>query len=957
MSKIASLGKSDVHRITSGQVIIDLTTAVKELIDNSIDASAKQIDITLKNYGIDSIECSDDGVGISVDNYESLALKHYTSKISNFEDVSSVQTLGFRGEALSSLCAISKVSVVTTTKAPRADRLEYDMHGTLIGKSTTTRNKGTAVIVSQLFNNLPVRRKEFIKTSKRHFTKCINLIQSYAIIQNDVKFTVWHVTPSGKKQQILSTLRNNSIQKNILSIFGSNSLHGLSDIDAEIDLNPYKPSFGNKYVMDTGFEQLDYKIRAKGLISKNSFGCGRTSKDRQYVYINKRPIEYSLINKCCNEIYRQYNNVQYPAFFIDFEISSELIDINITPDKRTILFHNERYVIDVFKEELIKYYDKQEFSLPKQSRIKSSEDEIRLKLESQVQNIQSIKKVEPDIINESEGHKSLEIDMPFDDDTKLSTQDSLNDGQSETNKLDNDEFISQSSLVQNKEDESDSSEKILEYTQKSSSGRKRRLSDDYEELETSRSDKSESTGRLHENSGEVKNIDSAVELINSDNDFSNDEVSDVTIEKGSVVTNKRTDSYRPSKRTNIASNLALDSFINPHFEESTLLNNSQTFQRNDVESEDVLVEIEGETEQHKAALFDEKLHFISDEPMDKTEVAIITDSNNSLEEGCHSKENDECCSESDSILDIQLAPEELNIRTPISYSWGGGKVKYSYRSLTDSTANSELDAPIVETSLDVEPLNRLIEELSVIGNLITSNHDNSHNNEETRNYKIEDIEEGEKYLTLTVNKDDFNRMEIVGQFNLGFIIATRKVGDKYDLFIIDQHASDEKYNFETLQKSTVFKSQKLIVPQPVELSVIDELLVIENIGIFEKNGFKIEVDEDDTQGNKIKLVSLPVSKRTLFDINDFMELLHLIKNNVGIIKSDIKCTKIRSMFAMRACRTSIMIGKPLTKKTMSKVVKHLSELHKPWNCPHGRPTMRHLMELKQWDNFIDDYSI
>ena len=74
-------------------------------------------------------------------------------------------------------------------------------------------------------------------------------------------------------------------------------------------------------------------------------------------------------------------------------------------------------------------------------------------------------------------------------------------------------------------------------------------------------------------------------------------------------------------------------------------------------------------------------------------------------------------------------------------------------------------------------------------------------------------------------------------------------------------------------------------------------------------------------------------------------------------KSSVRCSKIRAMFAMRACRSSIMIGKPLTKKTMVGVVRHLSELDKPWNCPHGRPTMRHLMELRDWDSFNEDYRI
>lgn len=97
MTQIHQINDIDVHRITSGQVITDLTTAVKELVDNSIDANASQIEIIFKDYGLESIECSDNGDGIDPSNYEFLALKHYTSKIAKFQDVAKVQTLGFRG--------------------------------------------------------------------------------------------------------------------------------------------------------------------------------------------------------------------------------------------------------------------------------------------------------------------------------------------------------------------------------------------------------------------------------------------------------------------------------------------------------------------------------------------------------------------------------------------------------------------------------------------------------------------------------------------------------------------------------------------------------------------------------------------------------------------------------------------------------------------------------------------
>ena len=204
---------------------------------------------------------------------------------------------------------------------------------------------------------------------------------------------------------------------------------------------------------------------------------------------------------------------------------------------------------------------------------------------------------------------------------------------------------------------------------------------------------------------------------------------------------------------------------------------------------------------------------------------------------------------------------------------------------------------------------------------------------------------------------------MVGQFNLGFIITTRNKDihqtsnkNSFDLFIIDQHASDEKFNFETLQRNTVLRSQRLVVPHTIELNVIDELIVMDNIEVFKKNGFRLEIDEEALPGRRLKMLSIPVSKREVFNLNDFHELIGLIRENEGGDLSQLRCSKVRSMFAMRACRSSIMIGKPLVKRTMERVVSNLSTLDRPWNCPHGRPTMKHLMEVSHWHTFGADYS-
>ena len=207
----------------------------------------------------------------------------------------------------------------------------------------------------------------------------------------------------------------------------------------------------------------------------------------------------------------------------------------------------------------------------------------------------------------------------------------------------------------------------------------------------------------------------------------------------------------------------------------------------------------------------------------------------------------------------------------------------------------------------------------------------------------------EESLSLTVSKKDFAQMHVIGQFNLGFVLASR---NNTDLFIIDQHASDEKFNFERLQAATVVQNQRLVQPRTLHLTAIEEEIILENNGCLLKNGFLVDIDTSGDQpvGQRCKLTSLPMSHEVTFDITDLEELIALLSENHSS-GSTIRPSKVRRMFAMRACRSSVMIGKTLTMRQMSALVKRMGEIDKPWNCPHGRPTMRHGKGLVDWNSW------
>ncbi|KAI0247256.1 hypothetical protein BJV78DRAFT_1133657 [Lactifluus subvellereus] len=210
-----------------------------------------------------------------------------------------------------------------------------------------------------------------------------------------------------------------------------------------------------------------------------------------------------------------------------------------------------------------------------------------------------------------------------------------------------------------------------------------------------------------------------------------------------------------------------------------------------------------------------------------------------------------------------------------------------------------------------------------------------------------DDENATAALARVLSKADFGLMDVVGQFNRGFIVArlckSDVEGTTDDLFIIDQHASDEKYNFETLQATSRLESQRLFAPRVLELTAADELVALENMGVLQQNGFEVALEEDQPAGRRIKLLAQPVNKNTEFDIQDLEEILHLLKDRPS--GTLVRSTKTRAMFAMRACRKSTMIGDSLNSKQMTTIIRHMGTIEQPWNCPHGRPTMRHLSDL------------
>lgn len=239
--------------------------------------------------------------------------------------------------------------------------------------------------------------------------------------------------------------------------------------------------------------------------------------------------------------------------------------------------------------------------------------------------------------------------------------------------------------------------------------------------------------------------------------------------------------------------------------------------------------------------------------------------------------------------------------------------------------------------------------------------------------------------SISLSKEQFRQgMEVIGQFNLGFILL-RCEND--NLWIADQHACDEKFNFENLYKSTKIHEQRLLKPLKLELSAAEESCILDHMNVFEANGFRFDFQANGPIRQRLSLTALPHSgaqdgrKAVQFGKEDVRTLCSILmegssydagdggtgtdggglygnnavrryastaSSQIGQVDRIIaRLPKAIAMFASRACRTSIMIGTALSRKEMEKVVKRLADVDHPWNCPHGRPTMRHIGAIRE----------
>ena len=317
MAKIQLLDQKTIDNIAAGEVIERPASVVKELVENAVDAKANAVTVEIKDGGMTLIRVTDNGIGIPKDQVKTAFLRHATSKIRSVEDLLSVSSLGFRGEALSSISAVAQVELVTKT-AESFSGVSYKIYG---GEEEAFDDigapDGTTFLVKNLFYNTPARRK-FLKGATTEAGYVEQMMVHIALSHPEISFKFIH----NNKNKIY-TSGNGKVKDIIYHIYGRDVAGALIPLEAQ-----------NEDVKVTGFVAKPY--------------VSRGNRNYESYFINGRYIKSSIIYKAIEEGYRTFTmKHRYPFVCLDFKIDQELLDVNVHPTKMEIRFRNGREIYEL----------------------------------------------------------------------------------------------------------------------------------------------------------------------------------------------------------------------------------------------------------------------------------------------------------------------------------------------------------------------------------------------------------------------------------------------------------------------------------------------------------------------------------------------------------------------------------------------------------------------------------
>lgn len=308
-----------INQIAAGEVIQRPASAVKELLENSIDAGSTKIKLIVKDAGKTLIQVIDNGCGMSETDARLSFEKHATSKISTAEDIFSIHTKGFRGEALASIAAIATVELKTRQKDKDFGFLIENEYGKVLRQEACQTEPGTSFTIKNLFFNIPAR-KNFLKSDPVELRHIIDEFQRVALAHPDIEFTMYNNT-----QQVFHLPAGN-LKQRITNLFGNNYGEKIAAVNEETTL-----------------------MRIRGFIGKPEFA--KKTRGEQFFFVNNRFIRNNYLNHAVQSAYNELIAKEgvYPSYFIFLDLPPNKVDINIHPTKTEVKFEDESALYAILK--------------------------------------------------------------------------------------------------------------------------------------------------------------------------------------------------------------------------------------------------------------------------------------------------------------------------------------------------------------------------------------------------------------------------------------------------------------------------------------------------------------------------------------------------------------------------------------------------------------------------------
>ena len=917
MGNIVLLDDLTINKIAAGEVIERPASVIKEMVENSIDAGAKNITVEIKNGGISLIRIIDDGKGIAEDDLEIAFERHATSKIRKAEDLAEVMTMGFRGEALASIAAIANVEMVSRTADSDIGHKIVVEGGRILDKSEAGCPVGTKITVQNLFYNTPVRYK-FLKKDYTEAGYIEDAIKKIALYNKDVSFKL---ISNGKT--ILQTNGNGDLKTVIYSIFGKEIASELINVDYTFD---------------------DMKVT--GVIGKPVIA--RANRQNQLFFVNGRCIKDKNLSAAAEQAYKGVIPVgRYGFMVLNLEINPQKVDVNVHPAKLEVRFEDESAIFKVI-------YHAIKNGLMESELVANTEKPVENKVNPNA-DIEEIKQIEEDEKEVKKGFSSLfkrrEENDKDDEFTKNNTleeifkfRQSLKDigvnpnppvtiedtiKNAENNEVK--EIKYGNTIVSSNTKEIDSNEvndalkeKRQEIINALFGGKKDETAEDSSVEETTENVEEVVEDTSVEENKEDKSFDIKYEPIKFD------------AEKVESMINKAKAHIQTFGENVIES--VVHSFDKTQEINTDEVNSKMQEEMQKTQIIDSVNSVKEELSQDTIVITAEERKAAEEANIESKTIVLEENINDVLKNNAQ---------ELDENAETTVVEEKATIVVP-------DKVEDGETSLNiDSGDTAAITENLIKAKMGFESNTEMIN-TDDVRKMISAEYESNPEFEEmykktfgvdTMNVRREKERiEAEKekinvtneldYANMNVFEDD-NGYEPVNYKFVGIAFNTYIIIEiKDEMYMIDQHAAHERILYEIVKQNYYSDDNKdeqmLLMPDIITLTHKELEIAKENIDMFARAGFTFEEFGENT----IKLVSVPGMCEELNTKQLFLDLL----DEIDTVAVTARQEKEDKFIATVACKAAVKAKMKLDVREVDALMRELLSLPNPFSCPHGRPT-------------------